>query len=65
MKTDAHMETVQADIRKVSCINTKTQELKQSGQPTSHAAENSSRSNKSSTFLTAKQSAFKKTHCLY
>ena len=32
-------------------LNTKTPELKQSGQPTSDAAENSSRSNKSSTFL--------------
>ena len=42
-------------------LKTNTPELKQSGQPTSVAALNSSRSNSSSTFLNTRQSASKKT----
>lgn len=43
-------------------LNTKTPELKQSGQPTSGAAENSSLSKSSSQFTKTSVSASKKTH---
>lgn len=45
--------------------NTNTPELKQSGQPTSGAADNSSRSKSSSTFCSTSVSASKNTHFEY